>query len=355
MRILDKYIGLSVAYSTFFVMLVLVSLFTFFTFAGELNKTGKGTYDSLQAVQFALLTIPSMLYQMFPTAALIGTMSGLGMLANNSELVAMRAAGYSLKYILRSVFIFSFILMLVVVIVGEYLAPASQIYAETKRSLAMSGQKAIQTSEGVWLKDGMRYIQVGKLGNDGVLEDVHIFELDEKQKMISLKQINSALNIQNNNWLLSGFDSFAINNGNILIDHQDTATESAFISSDVLSLVAVKPESMSAQAAYQYIDYLEKNGVDASHYKQTFWMKIATPFSTFIMVMLAIPIVLGSIRTMTAGHRILIGTLTGIGFYLITQVFAYIGLVFEFPPMATAFVPLIVFFMIALRLMKGVR
>lgn len=116
MRILDRYIGQTVAFSTLTVMVVILSLFTFFTFAGELNKTGRGNYDTLEAVQYALLTMPSMLYQLFPTAVLIGTMGGLGALMSSSELVAMRSAGYSLVNILRSVFAFGLLMMTVLLL-----------------------------------------------------------------------------------------------------------------------------------------------------------------------------------------------------------------------------------------------
>ena len=355
MRILDRYIGLSVAYATIFVMLVLVALFTFFTFAGELNKTGKGDYDSWQALQFALLTIPSMLYQIFPAAALIGVMSGLGVLANNSELIAMRAAGYSLYKILRSVFVFSFILMITVGLIGELVAPASQVYAETKRNIALSGKSAVQTRGGIWLKDGERFIRVGSIESSSGLSDIQIYELDAKQGLVEFSRIEHALSLGKQNWQLSGYESFRVQNDNMLIQHQESARKQNLISSDVLDMLSVSPESMSAMATYQYIDYLEENDIDTSHYSQAFWMKVSTPLATVVMVLLAIPIVMGSIRTMTAGHRILIGTLTGIGFYLLSQVFAYMGLVFSIPPMLTAFIPLLVFLFISLHLMQKIR
>jgi len=353
-RILDRYIGFTVAVSTFFVLLVLVSLFSFFTFAGELNKTGRGEYDSWQALQFAALTIPAMLYQIFPTAALIGTMSGLGALANNSELVAMRAAGYSLYNILRSVFIFSFILMLIVALVGEYVSPAAQTYAETKRSLALSGSKGSQIEGGVWLRDGSQFIHVGNIADDGRLQDVRMFQLTENQQLAAIKEVGNAANFDAGNWLLSDYTSYQVLGDDVKIEKNASVTDVNFLSQDILDLVAVKPESMSAQAAYQYVSYLEDNGIDARHYSQAFWMKVTAPIATFVMVMLAIPIVMGSLRTLTAGHRVLIGTLTGIGFYLVSQVFAYMGLVFELSPIVTAFVPILVFAYVAFRMMKRV-
>lgn len=355
MWILDRYIGITIASSTFFVMLVLVSLFSFFTFAGELNHTGKGNYDSVEAIKFALYSMPSMLYQLFPAAALIGAMSGLGILANNSELVAMRAAGYSLSRILRSVFLFSFLLMVVVALIGEYIAPMAQQHADTQRSLALSGNKAKQTRGGVWLRDGPRFIRIGEIQGSRRLHQISIYELNEDQQLIELSKINNAVNFRNDRWLLSEYDIYRMDGANVNLEQKGRLSTKTFISPDVLNLTSIKPESMSAQTAYMYVDYLEENGVDASNYEQAFWMKVAAPLSTFVMVMLAIPIVMGSIRAMTAGHRILIGTLIGIGFYLINQVLAYVGLAFELNPFLVAFLPLVVFAFLSLRLMKTVR
>ncbi|MDX1812868.1 MAG: LPS export ABC transporter permease LptG [Gammaproteobacteria bacterium] len=355
MRILDRYIGFTIAYSTVFVLLVLVALFTFFNFAGELNKTGRGDYDMLQAAQFVFFNIPTMLYQIFPAAALIGTMSGLGMLANNSELVAMRAAGYTLGNILRSVFIFAFVLVLIVAVVGEYLAPISRTYAEVQRNQALSGKKLLSSREGVWLRDGDKFIYIEKITDDGRLLNVNTYQLNDKQKLMELSQIANAANLNGDTWLLSDLQRFQVQGDDIAIKQYEMQKKDKFLSPQVLELVSVKPETMSALTAYEYVKYLEKNDVDARHYKQVFWMKLATPFATFVMVLLAIPIIMGSVRSMTAGHRILIGTLTGIGFYLLSQVFAYMGLVFEIAPALTAFLPVVAFSFVAFYLMKRVR
>ncbi len=355
MRILDRYIGLTVLGSTFFVMLVLVALFAFFTFAGELNHTSKGSYNLWKALEYSLLMIPSMLYQLFPSTVLIGTLSGLGVLAGNSELIAMRSVGYSLKQILRSVFGISFIMMVLVAVIGEYVAPAAQQLAVTKRSLAMSGDKVQQTKGGIWLRDGLRFIRVGEIAKNGRLHDVNIYQLNDRQKLLALSKIGSVVHVPSGQWLLSDVESLRIRDGDVRVEYHDNLNQASFVSPEVLDVVTLEPQAMSARAAYRYIQYLEDNGVDASNYKQAFWMKLATPLSTLVMVLLAIPIVMGSLRSMTAGHRILIGVLTGVGFYLLSQVMAYVGLAFHLPPAFVAFAPLLLFLGVALRLMKNVR
>jgi len=355
MRILDRYIGQTVTFSTLTVMLVVLSLFTFFTFAGELNKTGRGNYDTLQAAQYALITMPGMLYQLFPTAVLIGTMGGLGALSSSSELVAMRAAGYSLLSILRSVFVFGIIMMGTVFLIGEYLAPVSQEYAETKRSLAISGKDSLRTDTGLWIRDGLKFVRIESIVSGGLWENVSIYELDELQQIKQILQADKAVYGANNKWILVNLKQQTITDGSIDIQHKGSDVWTSLLSPELLDVVVVRPDMMSTTAALEYVEYLEENGVEARKYLQAFWSKVTAPISTAIMILLAIPFIFGPTRSMSAGHRILLGTLTGIGFYLFGQVFSYVGLVYELDPFMAATIPSLVFLLIALFLMRRIR
>jgi len=355
MRILDRYIGQTVASSTLVVMIVILSLFTFFTFAGELNKTGKGNYDTIQALQYSLITIPSMLYQLFPTAVLIGTMAGLGLLSNSSELVAMRAAGYSLRSLLRSVFYFGLLMMSVVFVVGEYVAPVAQEYAETKRSLAMSGKDSLRTGKGLWIRDGLRFVRIESIISGGQWENVSIYELDENQQLKQVLRANKAIYGSNGKWILLGLDQQKIVNGSIEVVHKNSDLWDSLLSPELLDVVVVRPDMMSASAAYDYVEYLEENDVEARKYLQAFWAKLIAPVSTAIMILLAIPFIFGPNRSVSAGHRILLGTLTGIGFYLFGQVFGYVGLVYELNPFFAASFPSFAFLIVAIILLRRIK
>lgn len=83
--------------------MVLVALVDFFTFADELGDLGKGKYDLGKVVQFVILTSPRVLYELMPSAALVGGLVTLGGLANGRELMAMQAAGASRARIIRAV------------------------------------------------------------------------------------------------------------------------------------------------------------------------------------------------------------------------------------------------------------
>ena len=103
MNIITRYIAYTIVTSMMVVMLVLLALFTFFGFLEQLKDIGQGNYDVFHAVYFMMLRIPSYINQLFPMAAMIGVTVGLGMLSSNSELIAIRSAGISIRQIVNIV------------------------------------------------------------------------------------------------------------------------------------------------------------------------------------------------------------------------------------------------------------
>ena len=71
--------------------------------SNEVSDIGKGNYTFGHAVAWLAYTVPRRAYTMFPTAAVIGSLMGLGQLAASSELTALRALGLSRRRLSISV------------------------------------------------------------------------------------------------------------------------------------------------------------------------------------------------------------------------------------------------------------
>lgn len=356
MSIIDRYLASHIVNATLTVMGVLLALFTFFAFADELGDTGKGAYTAYDALVFSLSTMPGMAYELFPAAALIGAMMGLGTLAGNSELTAMRAAGYSLAKLVRAVLRLGFVLMLLVFAIGEWLAPVAQQYGETLRSLAQSQKVSLQTETGLWVRDGNRVVNIGEMRAGGHVANLNIYELDKNNQLTTVTRADEAIfQAEQNVWRLLGLQRDTLSESGVVIEKQQQTLMYGLLSPEMLDVVVVEPSAMSIGDLYSYVDYLQENGLESRKYEQAMWSKIVLPFSTLVMVLLAVPFIFGSTRTMTAGHRILIGTLVGIGFSLLSQVFGYVGLVFEINPIMAALTPTLVFFFAAVHLLRKVH
>ena len=121
MSLLERYIGASVLKATLLALVVLLSLLVFLGVVDELDEVGRGDYRTWDALLVAFLSTPRYAFEVFPVAALLGSLLGLGALANQGELVAMRAAGMSLRQIVAAVLKAGLAMMLVVFVIGEVL------------------------------------------------------------------------------------------------------------------------------------------------------------------------------------------------------------------------------------------
>lgn len=344
MQILDRYIAKSVGFSTLLVMGVLLTLFTFFAFMDEAGQIGKGRYGTWQAFQYVLLTVPRLAYQLFPICALLGTTIGLGILASNSELVAIRAAGVSLTRIIVSVMKIGLLFVVLTIIIGEGVAPAAERYAQTLRSVAMSDKLTLRGREGLWARDGNSFVNVRHILPGERLGQIYIFERDAMHRLVKLVRADSAV-YRNGGWVLQKVLSSDISEQGVTSTRVDEAPWQTNLSPDLLSVVTVKPNTLSILGLYDYVQYLDDNGLDAAVYEQALWGKVVAPLVTAVMVFLSIPFVFGPLRSVGVGHRILVGTLAGVGFHILNQMFTYMGLVFNFNPLLSALAPAMLAFM----------
>ena len=87
--------------------------------------------------------------QLFPVSVLLGTVLGLGVLANTRELTIMRLAGLSPGKLIIIIMKLVFGLSLLVLVLGETIAPNLDHKAENYKSVSRAGDEMIQLVEGV--------------------------------------------------------------------------------------------------------------------------------------------------------------------------------------------------------------
>jgi len=354
MKTLDLYIHRTVFRSTLLVLMVLGSLFAFMGFVSQIDLIGKNDYDLMSALTFVGLTLPRTLYDLFPTATLIGGLLGLGALAGNSELIVMRAAGISTSRITRSVLQSGFVLTLLVASFGELLvAPAAQ-KAESIKTRSLHKNISLGKSNGLWVKESNYYINVKKIYPDNRMGKIEIYELDEDKR---LKSITAALSgtYKNKKWTFNDIKRSTFNNDQVTVVNIKTETWSHLFNPDLFEVVAVDPGDMSALDLYKYSDYLENNKLDASHYRLAFWLKIITPLSTLVMLLIALPFVFGSLRSGSAGQRLMIGILIGVGYFIIGKIMNHLGQVYGLHPLLSATLPMLIVLVYGLFALTRVR
>lgn len=354
MKILDLYIARSIIAGTLVAAFALSSLDMFFALAGELDDIGNGAYQIGDAFVFIMLTLPRRIYDYFPAAVLIGSLMSLGSLAANSELIAMRAAGVSVARIVRASVQAALVLMLVIGLIGEFIVPASENKAQQFRAQKMSAQVSMSES-GIWIRDKNRYINIEELFPDDRIKNLSVYELDQDQKLKSILSAEAAIPQDDLNWVLHHVQRK--NFKNAYIERKVAASEiiEGLIKPGLLNMLSVDPETMSARNLYSYMHYLQENKLDASHYQLVFWLKLVMPFSSVVMLLLALPFVFGFLRSASSGQLVMIGILLGLGFYILIRVASNIGQIYGLPPFLSATLPILVMMIVSLTALRRVH
>jgi len=353
MKIIDRYIGAAVFRSIALVLLVLIALDGLFRLVRELNSVGTGNYDQAEMLLYLLLTTPSHIVEFFPVAALLGAITGLGALANQSELVVMRAAGVSLLRISGSVLKAGFVLIIALMLLSEFVVPPAEQFAQSRRSQMLAEQTALKTVNGFWSRDAKSFLNIRGISPGGDISDIYIYEFDDEHQLRTTTHAEKAI-YEKGQWILNGLTQSEITVTGIKTRKFEQAQWDSLLSPALISLIVVNPLQLSVRDLYGYYRYLSDNGQDSERYELAFWSRLMMPISIAVMLLLAVPFIFGPLRAVNIGQRIFIGFLVGLGFFLFNQGFNHIGVVYNIPPLLSASLPALSFLVLAIVMIRRI-
>ena len=353
MKILDRYIAVAIATGTGIALLVILGLEIFFQILGQLDVIGVGSYTLWKMLLFVALGIPQSLYELFPMAALLGSLVGMGTLAAGSELIAMRASGVSVWRIVRSVLQAGMLMLVVVIAIGELLAPQAEHYGQTLRASAINRGVSFLGTLGLWVRDGNYYINVKTILTEEKLADVTIYEFDSDNRLAEIMTAVKA-NYSNDAWQLLDVERTQFPGDRVEVHRVDRLERQDLVTPELLSVVVLKPQAMSVIDIIRLIESLEENGLDAQQYRYAFWARLMTPVSSLVMLLVSVPFVFGSLRSVSSGQRIFTGILVGFAFYIVTQISSQMGQVYALNPLLSSFVPGFVFVLFGIRAIRRI-
>jgi lipopolysaccharide export system permease protein len=347
MRILRRYIGREIYFATGLVILALLSLFIVFDFINELQDVGKTAYRAIQAVAVVLLSVPGHVYELFPIAALVGTVVAVSQLSAHSELAVMRSSGVSLGRLAGVVIQAGLVLAVLAVIVGEVVVPYSDRGAQRLRLKATSDVVAQEFRSGLWVKDEGSFVNVRRVGLDSSLTGVRIFQFDPGFRLRSLSVAEHGEYLGGNRWRLTGLTRTEFGDEGSRVVRLAQEEWHSVLNPNILSVLLVDPQKMTLVTLSSYIEHLRGNRQQATRYEIAFWRKLLYPFTVLVMMALAVPFAQHERRTGGVGARIFAAIMVGLAFFLLNRLVGYLGLLNEWPPLLTAAAPSAIFLMAA--------
>jgi lipopolysaccharide export system permease protein len=354
MKIIDRYIGKTILNSTLLVSVLFIGISIFITLIRQLDDLGTGSYGLLAVINYVFLDLPQQVYVVFPIISLVGTMFGLSMLANHNELTILRASGFSLNQIVSAVLKTSLVLLMLATLIGEWLAPITKNMAANYKEFLTSNGQSLTTREGTWMRDGENFLYIRLIVNNTHLEGVTRYQFDKEHRLTEVSYAKNGV-YRHHQWTMQDVVSSQISSQQVTSERMPTASWKLSIDPKLLRIAVVDPDAMSLPQLYSYLSYLKINNLNTDEYALPFWQRIFRPMATLVMMLLAIPFVFGSLRTVTISLRLVIGIMVGFLFSLTNQFFGPISVVYQWPPFLAALLPTLIFTVAAYWLLRRVN
>ena len=339
MNLLRGYIVMSVFRGVALALTVIVAVYGSIDFVSQLHDLGTGSYGFPQLIAFVALRLPRKIFDTLPAAALIGSLLSLGNLAVHRELVVMRASGISSLQLLGTVGLAGLGLAVLMAMLGESLAPSLTAYANEMRTQALQTENGATSGPATWLRDGDRILSVRRqTGDVGYGGGVLLFELGPGRTFKEIARADSADIDAQSQWVLTNYaeTSFLPNGVDTRSEREKTQT---YTLNKNLLVSVVREDRLDTAALLRYIRYLKDNALDSKRYEIAFWTRLANIASVVLMTVLALPFVFGGLRSAAAGSRLLVGLVIGLGYYMLGEVLASGGEVFNLEPAIVAWAP----------------
>jgi lipopolysaccharide export system permease protein len=338
MRTLDRYLAVTIAQNFLFALAALVAVFSVINATEELQRVGAGRYGVRQALWFVVLTLPNEVYALFPAAAVLGNVIGLGGLAHRNEVVAMAAAGVSRTRLVWSALQSAAVLVVVGLLLGELVAAPLTYRARTERSVALSDGRTLAMAGGIWTRAGSSFINMRTVLPDGAARDIYVYDFDPQHRMRRFTHAETAT-YANHHWTLGALVDQTIADDNVTTEQAADRSLALELNPRQLGLMRVPPEELSLSDLSRGIAAARRQGESAEHLELARWQRALMPIVIAVMSFLAVALILSVPRAPTLGRRIFVGGVLGIGFQMFNQTFASFGLVYGFAPWLSATLP----------------
>jgi lipopolysaccharide export system permease protein len=355
MKTIDRYLAREIYRMTAFVFLAFLALFAFFDLVNELDDVGKGGYRLQHAFLFVALSLPGHAYELFPIAVLIGTLAALATLAANSEFTVMRVAGFSPGQAVRTLGRIGAVFVVLAAIVGEIAAPVAEKAAQRVRLERLGAAVGSELRTGIWVKSDTRFVNVSQVLPDSTLKGVRIFEFDREFRLLSISQAATGRYQGQNRWRLADVTETTFEADRTSVRKLDAISWESVLTPDMLSVLLVVPEKLSAWGLYQYTQHLAANKQRTERYEIAFWKKLTYPFAALVMMGLALPFAYVQVRHGAMGVKLFAGLMLGVLFHFLNSLFSHIGVLERWPPIAPAVLPSAMFLLAAVGMMWWVE
>ena len=328
---------------------VLVALVLVLMMLDLLGESGKilavpGNGDA-ELWRYVMLRVPMLVSRFLPFSVLLGTLIAFVGLNQNSEVVAMKAAGLSAHQILAPLIVAS------IGVAGLLFAfNEGVVVNSTRRVTAWSDNdyKPVPPASGilgnVWVLSGEDLIRAGTVGGKPfAAQRVTIYD---RGGGVLQRQIDAARAIPRpeGDWLLQDVRIYDANMN--VVRHYPAMTAMKGVTESQLTLAKVDPTELDYWTLKKRIAELEAAGRPVDEPRAGLAHKISGPLSTLLMPLLAAVAAFGLARSGQVLLRAVIGMALGFAYFVVDNFSLAMGNAGTYPALVAAWAPFFLFLLI---------
>jgi lipopolysaccharide export system permease protein len=329
------------------VLVALVLILMMLDLLGESGKIlavpGNSDADLWRYVSFR---IPMLISRFLPFSVLLGTLIAFVGLNQNSEVVAMKAAGLSAHQILAPLIVASIGIAAILFAFNE-----GVVVNSTRAVSAWSDNdyKPVPRASGVlgnvWVLNGDDLIRAGTAGGKPFsAQRITIFDRGGGVLQREIQAARAVPRPSTNDWLLEDVRIYDANMN--VVRRLPSMPGMEGVTPNQLTLAKVDPTELNYWTLKKRIAELEAAGRPADEAKAGLAHKISGPLSTLLMPLLAAIAAFGLARSGHVLLRAVIGMALGFAYFVVDNFSLAMGNTGTYPPLVAAWAPFFLFLLI---------
>ncbi|WP_421992892.1 LPS export ABC transporter permease LptG [Qipengyuania sp.] len=341
---LAKMFALRIAAMLFVLVLVLLMLDLLSSSGEILAVEGNGQGELLT---YAALRIPQLISRFLPYSVLLATLITLVALNQNSEVIAMKAAGLSAHQVLAPLLLTAGIVSLLTFAFNERVVTRA---TETLKAWEAVEFGPIPTESGVraniYLNDDGNILTAGYLAGQGeaiAMRKVTWYSRNDEGMIVEQVEADAA-RYAGPGWRLEGITRFRVQNA--VTDAPETMVVGEGLTPDRIDLAKIDPDAEAFWTLTQSIAEFERAGRRTDELRAKWWHKISGPLSAFLMPLLGAVAAFGLARSGQLFLRAVIGMALGFAYFVVDNAALAMGSFGGYPPFLAAWAPFLLFLLI---------
>lgn len=333
------------------ILAVLVMLVLVLMMMDLLSESGKilaaAGNGQAELMTYMSLRVPQLIARFLPYSVLLATLITLVGLNQNSEVIAMKAAGLSAHQVLAPLILTAAVVSLASFAFNERVVARA---TATLKAWQANDYGAVPPDTGVrsnvYVTDGADILNAATVFGDGAamtMRNVTYYRRNSDGMIIERLTAPRAV-YANPGWRLSEAQRFEVQGANASIL---TATVVGLgITPQQIELARVDPETKSFTELSQSIERYEDAGRNSDELRAVWWHKISGPLSAMLMPILGSIAAFGLARSGQLFVRALIGMALGFAYFVVDNAALAMAGFGGYPPFLAAFAPFFLFLLI---------